>query len=105
MSRPAIEAGFLPLHSVRCTCLDHSRTGVPMIEMRRILIGLALLTLLPASAMAQKVSYDYDRRANFSQLRTYAFKDVTPTDTTTAETTTYDTPFITDRIRAAVASQ
>src|SRR5262245_45512663 len=76
-----------------------------MIDMRRILIGLAVSALLPAAAMAQKVSYDYDRSENFSRLRTYAFKETPPIDRVDYETTTYDSPFTEERVRAAVAAQ
>ena len=32
---------------------------------------------MPALAMAQKVSYDYDKSANFTSFKTYALKDGT----------------------------
>jgi hypothetical protein len=76
-----------------------------MIDIRRILIGLAVSALLPTTAIAQKVSYDYDRSQDFSQLRTYAFKDTAPLDKTDYETTTYDSPFTVERVRAAIAAQ
>jgi hypothetical protein len=55
--------------------------------------------------MGQKVSYDYDRSADFTRLRTYALKDSPAQETRTEETTTYDNPLVEDRINAAVASQ
>jgi hypothetical protein len=76
-----------------------------MKTLNRILLGLAVSTLLPAAAMAQKVSYDYDRDQNFARLQTYAFKDIPTKETVTSETTTYDAPFVKERIQEAVASQ
>jgi hypothetical protein len=85
---------------------DHRPTGeVPMTTMTRIMIGLAVSALLPAAAMGQKVSYDYNRAADFSRLRTYAIKDSPTRETTTEETTTYNNPLVQERINAAVASQ
>lgn len=46
--------------------------------MRTRLMTAGLITLLiPAAAMAQKVSYDYDKSANFAAFKTYAHKDGT----------------------------
>ena len=39
----------------------------------RILVGLAVATLLPATVLAQKVTYDFGT-ADFSGLKTFAFK-------------------------------
>jgi hypothetical protein len=69
------------------------------------MIGLAVSALLPAAAMGQKVSYDYDRDANFTRLRTFALKDSPTKETTATETTTYDTPFAKERINEAVVSE
>jgi hypothetical protein len=44
----------------------------------RVLAGIAALLLVPALAMAQKTSYDYDKTANFSGFKTYALKEGTP---------------------------
>src|SRR5215475_6235027 len=71
----------------------------------RFLIGLAVSTLLPATALAQKVAYDYSRSENFRSVKTFAFKDTPPLDPYAAETTTYDSPFIAERTRAAIAAQ
>ena len=76
-----------------------------MKTLNRILLGLAVSTLLPAAAMAQKVSYDYDRDQNFARLQTYAFKDIPTKETVASQTTTYDAPFVKERIQEAVASQ
>lgn len=45
-------------------------------ETRLVSVGLIAL-LLPAVAMAQKVSYDYNKEANFATFKTYAHKDGT----------------------------
>jgi hypothetical protein len=44
----------------------------------RVLAGALALLLVPALAMAQKVSYDFDKTANFASFKTYALKDGTP---------------------------
>lgn len=44
----------------------------------RLLAGLAALVLMPALALAQKTSYDYDKTANFAGFKTYAQKEGTP---------------------------
>jgi hypothetical protein len=45
-------------------------------KMRLVSAACALL-LLPALAMAQKTSYDYDKAADFPSYKTYALKDGT----------------------------
>ena len=44
----------------------------------RVLAGLLALLLVPALAMAQKTSYDFDKTANFAAFKTYTTKDGTP---------------------------
>jgi len=61
----------------------------------RLLIAVMLGGLLPALATAQSTTYDYRPTQDFSQLKTYAFKDVQKTDN----------PFVDERIAAAVAAQ
>jgi hypothetical protein len=69
----------------------------------RILISIAVATLLPASALAQKVTYDFGT-ADFSGLKTFAFKD-SPVENDTEKTTAYDSPFVEQRTHAAIAAQ
>jgi len=46
--------------------------------MKKTLVTLVLASALtPALAMAQKVSYDFDKTANFAALKTYALRDGT----------------------------
>ena len=45
-------------------------------QKRLLIAGIALL-LVPVLAMAQKVSYDYEKTANFAAFKTYAHKDGT----------------------------
>ncbi len=61
----------------------------------RMLISVAISALLPATVMAQKVSYDYNAAQDFTRLKTYTFKDCTKTED----------PFVDERIAAAVAGQ
>ena len=72
---------------------------------RRLLIGLSVTMLLPATAMAQKVAYDYKHTANFRSLKTFAFKNIPVRETTTEQTTTYDSPFVIERTQRAIAAQ
>jgi hypothetical protein len=44
--------------------------------MKRVAIAIALV-LAPALAFAQKVTYDYEKTANFAGFKTYALKDGT----------------------------
>jgi hypothetical protein len=44
---------------------------------KRLVIAVAALALMPALAMAQKVSYDYNKSATFNVYKTYALKDGT----------------------------
>lgn len=74
-----------------------------MNSIQRILIGLSVATLLPAGALAQKVTYDFGT-ASLSGLKTFAFKD-TPVETTTEATTAYDSPFVEQRTHDAIATQ
>ena len=43
-------------------------------QKRLVTAGLIAL-LIPVAALAQKVSYDFDKTANFSAFKTYAHKD------------------------------
>jgi hypothetical protein len=71
----------------------------------RLLIGFAVSALLPATAIAQKVAYDYSRTENFRSVKTFAFKDSRARETTTEKTTVYDSPFVQERTRAAIAAE
>ena len=62
---------------------------------RRIVTAAVALLVVPVLALAQKVSYDYEKTANFAAFRTYAFK----------EGTKVGQPLIDDRILAAIESQ
>ena len=61
----------------------------------RVLAGLAALLLVPAVAMAQKTTYDFDKTEDFSQNKTYVLKEGTPVGQ----------QLIDDRIVAAIESQ
>jgi Domain of unknown function (DUF4136) len=74
-----------------------------MKRIERILIGLAVAMLLTAPAAAQKVSYDVGD-ANFSGMKTFAFKN-TPVNDSTTDQTAYDSPLVTERTNAAIAAQ
>ena len=63
-------------------------------QTRLVTAGLFAL-LLPAVAMAQKVSYDYNKEANFAGFKTYALKDGTKVGQ----------QLIDDRIVAAIDAQ
>ena len=63
-------------------------------QKRLVTAGLIAL-LIPVAALAQKVSYDFDKTANFSAFKTYAHKDGTKVGQ----------PLIDDRISAAIDEQ
>lgn len=63
--------------------------------MKSYVAAAALVLLLPAVALAQKVSFDYDRTANFATMKTYALKDGTKVGD----------PFIDARVTAAIESE
>jgi hypothetical protein len=44
---------------------------------KTVVILATAVVLMPALAMAQKTSYDYDKTANFAGFKTYALKDGT----------------------------
>jgi hypothetical protein len=46
-------------------------------QKRLVIASLAALFLVPALALAQKVSYDFNKTANFASFKTYAHKDGT----------------------------
>jgi hypothetical protein len=61
---------------------------------KRLLTAIALV-LAPALLVAQKVSYDYEKSANFAAFKTYAHKDGTKVGQ----------PLIDDRIIAAIETE
>jgi Domain of unknown function (DUF4136) len=63
-------------------------------QTRLVTAGFIAL-LVPAAAMAQKVSYDYDKSATFATYKTYAHKDGTKVGQ----------PLIDERIVAAIDAQ
>src|SRR5262245_29388133 len=69
-------------------------------------VALALLgsSAAPATALAQKVSYDVRPRSSPTRLNTFGFKPNEAPETT-AKTTTYDSPIVHERIRSAIAAQ
>jgi hypothetical protein len=62
---------------------------------KRSLIAAAALVLVPALAIAQKVTYDFDKGTDFTTFKTYALKDGTPVGQ----------PLIDERIVAAIDTQ
>jgi hypothetical protein len=78
-----------------------------MRSLARSFIGFAIVAsaLSPAVATAQKTSYDFRQRADFARPRTFAFKDNRVAPTTTAKTTTYDSPFVDERTNVAIAAE
>jgi hypothetical protein len=58
-------------------------------------IAMAAVLLAPALAAAQKVSYDYEKTANFAAFKTFALKEGTPVGQ----------PLIDQRIIAAIESE
>jgi hypothetical protein len=68
--------------------------------------GLAIsVTWLVSSAALAQDSYDVRRHANFSNIRTYAFKETPPMSPYEEKTTTYDSPIQKERTQSAIAAQ
>ena len=64
-------------------------------RMRLVILAIAALVAMPAPAAAQKVSYDYEKSANFGAFKTYAHQDGTKVGQ----------PLIDDRIIAAIDTE
>jgi len=63
--------------------------------MKSYAAATALILLLPALALAQKTSFDYDKTADFTTMKTYTMKDGTKVDD----------PFVDSRITAAIEAE
>jgi uncharacterized protein DUF4136 len=71
---------------------------------RLLPLGFAVSALLSATALAQKVTYDFDRNEDFTRLKTYSIDDSVPSDRGEGMST-YDSPFVRERTNAAIAAQ
>ena len=76
-----------------------------MKTMCRLMIGLALAAAVPASAIAQKVRYDFGPETDFSRFKTYTISASPDMQTITEKTTLYDSPFIRERTSGAIEAQ
>jgi hypothetical protein len=63
--------------------------------MKSYAAAAALILLLPALALAQKTSFDYDKTADFTTMKSYTLKDGTKVGD----------PFVDDRITAAIEAE
>ena len=63
--------------------------------MKSLVAAAALVLLLPALALAQKTSFDFDKTADFSKFKTYTLKDGTKVGD----------PLIDNRIVAAIEAE
>ena len=61
--------------------------------------------VLCAAALAQQAPYDIRRGDDLSRLKTFGFRAGTPNGRVSEETTTYDSPLIDERTKAAIAAQ
>jgi Domain of unknown function (DUF4136) len=61
--------------------------------------------LLSATALAQQAPYDIRRGDDLSRLRTFGFGTATPDGRVLEKTTTYDSPIMDERTKAAIAAQ
>ena len=71
---------------------------------RIVVVGVAMAAL-SVSALAQKVTHDTNRAADFSQIRTFSIKESPPVDEVAYKTTAYDSPIVRQNTNAAVAAQ
>jgi hypothetical protein len=63
--------------------------------MKSLIAAAAVILLLPALALAQKTSFDFDKSADFSKFKTYALKDGTKVGD----------PLVDNRIVAAIEAE
>jgi hypothetical protein len=61
--------------------------------------------LLSAAALAQQAPYDIRRGDDLSRLRTFGFGTAAPDGGVLEKTTTYDSPIMDERTKAAIAAQ
>ena len=76
-----------------------------MTSVARVITVSTAVMLLSAPAFAQKVTYDTNRTADFSQVRTFSIKETPPADLKASQTTAYDSPIVRQNTNAAVAAQ
>jgi hypothetical protein len=67
--------------------------------------AIFMLLLLSATALAQQAPYDIRRGDDLSKLRTFGFGTAKPDGRISEKTTTYDSPIMDERIKAAIAAQ
>ncbi len=60
---------------------------------KTIMLSIAIVMLMSVAALAQQVKTDYDRKANFTQYKTYSWSSVKSKD-----------PLVVNRIKSAVDS-
>jgi len=69
-----------------------------------VCLAVSAISIGSAGVRAQD-SYDYRRGANFTGIKTFAFKATPPMDPEAYKTTTYDSPLQRERTNAAIAAQ
>jgi hypothetical protein len=76
-----------------------------MTSVARVITVSTAVMLLSAPAFAQKVTYDTNRAADFSQVRTFSIQETPPADLKASQTTAYDSPIVRQNTNSAVAAQ
>ncbi len=71
----------------------------------RVITSLAVCSVLASTAALAQDSYDIRRHANFSGIRTYAFKVIPSAAPLEEQTTTYNSPIMVERTNDAIARQ
>jgi hypothetical protein len=73
-----IAAGRVDPRRAHCRCaLSTSGEGMDRRMHKKLMTAVFVVVLAPALLLAQKVSYDYNKSANFAAFKTYAHKDGT----------------------------
>jgi hypothetical protein len=75
--------------------INRQRTGENIMKLSRIAASLCLLLIVAGSALAQKVSVDFDQSADFSKYKTFAWIKGTPAQN----------PLVHQRIVAGIEAQ
>ena len=63
------------------------------------------ITALPVLTFAQRANSGHNQSEKFPTLRTFSFKQTTPGDAISVQTTLYDDPFTRECTKAAIANQ
>src|SRR5215831_13399315 len=105
VNRPAVALHFSPVR--RCPARTQERQEVSMRAIACTVIGLvvAVCSLAPGMAAAQKSSEDVRQRLDFSRPRTFAFKSLPAAPAAAERDSAYDSSFVDENTNISIAAQ